>query len=279
MNFKNIKTVIKNNILVRNILVAIGLLILLLVVVLSFLKLYTRHGESLTVPDLTGLTLEEAEDVLHKKNFRAFVFDSVYSMENERGTVVEQHPKSGFKVKRKRKIFLTMNAMNPEKVNMPDLVQLTIKQAQSRLTSYGLKLGKITYEPDISVNLVLSQKYQNHEIVPGDTLIKGSVIDLVLGKGLSHEYSIVPDLSGLTLEEATLRAAESFLRIGGAVFDPEVTAIKKDSARIYRQRPEHNKNTQIPLGSSVDVWLTTNKEKIPSVLIDSTYDAQEDTIF
>lgn len=277
MDFKKTLLVIKNNVLLKNLLIALAVLILLLALVLLLLKIYTRHGESHTVPDVTGMTKEEAEVILKEKMLKAFIFDSVYSTEEERGTVVEQHPQAGFKVKRNRKIFLTMNAINPEKIVMPDLVQLTIRQAKARMESFGLKMGKVTYEPDISINLVLSQKYRNREILPGDTIIKGSVIDLVLGRGLSDEYTFVPDLTGLTLEEATLRAAESYLRIGGAVFDPEITEPGRDSAKIYRHRPEHNKSTQIPLGSSIDVWLTTNSEKIPAVFIDTTYVPQDTT--
>ncbi|NJK84744.1 MAG: PASTA domain-containing protein [Bacteroidales bacterium] len=259
---------------------AFAILFFLLILVFSVLRIYTRHGEMHTVPDLSGMTLNEAKEHLKERKLIAYVFDSVYSDEFARGTIVEQHPRHGFKVKQNRKIFLTMNAMNPGKVAMPDLVQLTIRQAEARLQTYGLKLGMISYEPDISINLVLQQKFKNRAINPGDTVIKGSVIDLVLGKGLSNEYSYAPDLTGLTLNEATLRAAESYLRIGGIVYDPEITDEEKETARVYRQKPEHNNGGQMPLGSSVDIWLTNNLEKIPSVEIDSVDSyAPQDSIY
>jgi beta-lactam-binding protein with PASTA domain len=155
-----------------------------------------------------------------------------------------------------------MNAMNPEKIMMPNLVNLTIRQAQSRLESFGLKIGKITYEPDLGINVVLAQKYQGKPISEGDTIIKGSFVDLVLGRGLSSESTRVPELTGLTIEEATLKAADSYLRLGAVIPDPDIQEESEPVAKIYRQRPEYNKNITIPFGSSIDVWLTLDSTKI-----------------
>ena len=269
MNFSQIIGYIKRNILLKNLLLAVAIIMTVLFVVFTSLRLYTHHGEALTVPDLTGLTVDEAGKILKDRKLSYLVFDSVYSTDLERGSIVEQHPAAGFKVKRNRSIFLTVNAMTPEKIVMPNLVQLTIRRAQAKLESSGLRLGQIFYEPDISVNMVLAQKYKGREINPGDTIIKGSFIDLVLGKGLSNQSTSVPDLIGLTLEEATLKASDAFLSIGGAVTDPEISGDDKALAIVYRQRPKHNKSTRIALGSSVDIWLTLDSTKLPQELIDT----------
>ena len=253
---------INQHILLRNIVIAILITALVVILLFSWLRINTRHGEAFSVPDLTGFTIAELDQILESKKLRWEIFDSVYSNEYERGTVVEQHPRPGFKVKKGRKIYLTMNAMNPENIMMPDLVNLTIRQAQSRLESYGLKIGKITYEPDLGINVVLAQKYQGKPIAEGDTIIKGSFIDLILGRGLSNESIKVPKLIGLTLEEATLKAADSYLRLGAIIPDPDIQEEFEPIAKIYRQRPEYNKSISIPFGSSIDVWLTLDSVKI-----------------
>src|SRR5665647_2654080 len=120
-----------------------------------------------------------------EKDMRVEVFDSVFMADLKKGTVVIQHPEAGLKVKRNRKIFLTMNAINPEKIEMPNLVDLTFKQASAKIESFGLKLGHISYEPNIAVNLVLAQQLHGSPLPPGDSIAKGTAIDLVLGKGLS----------------------------------------------------------------------------------------------
>jgi beta-lactam-binding protein with PASTA domain len=262
---ERIRKVIKNiyhHIIIRNIILAILITILVLILLFSWLRISTRHGEAFSVPDLTVLASPEVKQLLESKKLRWEIFDSVYSNEHVKGTVVEQHPRPGFKVKKNRKIYLTMNAMNPEKIMMPNLVNLTIRQAQSRLESFGLKIGKITYEPDMGINVVLAQKYQGKPISEGDTIIKGSFVDLVLGRGLSSESTRVPELTGLTIEEATLKAADSYLRLGAVIPDPDIQEESEPVAKIYRQRPEYNKNITIPFGSSIDVWLTLDSTKI-----------------
>ncbi len=257
------------HIFLRNIVLAIPITVFVIILLFGWLQINTRHGEAFSVPDLTGLTISELMPLLEAKKLRWEIFDSVYSNEHERGTVVEQHPKPDFKVKKNRKIYLTMNAVNPERIMMPNLVNLTIRQAQARLESYGLKIGKITYEPDLGINVVLAQRYQGKSIEEGDTITKGTFVDLVLGRGLSNESIRVPKLIGLTLEEATLKAADSYLRLGAIIPDPDIQEESRPLARIYRQRPEYNKNISIPFGSSIDVWLTLDSLKVQIEMIDS----------
>jgi beta-lactam-binding protein with PASTA domain len=261
---KRIYQYIVQRIFLRNIILAFLIVAIGTFIIMLMLKLYTRHNEELSVPDMRGLTLEEAMITATGKQLQIVVFDSVFLTDFERGTVVEHHPKAGFKVKRNRKIFLTMNAMNPERVPMPDLISLTFRQAKARLETYSLKVGEVTYEPDIGINLVLQQKISGKEIVPGDSISKGSFIDLVLGKGLSDEMTVIPELTGLKLEEAKIMAADRFLRIGGTLGDNTIVNEEdKTNAWIYQQRPETGKEAMLPLGSSIDVWITLDSTKIP----------------
>jgi eukaryotic-like serine/threonine-protein kinase len=260
---KKIYRFIAEHILLRNLSLAFLFVVIGITIIMFILKLYTRHNEELSVPDLRGLTLEEARAKAESEQFQVVVFDSVYLTDFERGTIAEHHPKAGFKVKRNRKVFLTMNAMNPERVPMPDLVSLTFRQATARLESFNLKVGEVTYEPDIGINLVLQQRFHGKDIHSGDSVSKGSFIDLVLGKGLSDESSSVPRLLGLTVEEARIKAADRFLRIGGILDDNTVTLEEdRTNAWIYQQRPEAGPDIMLPMGSSIDVWITMDSTKI-----------------
>jgi eukaryotic-like serine/threonine-protein kinase len=260
---KKIYRFIVEHILLRNLILAFLIVVLGTSIIIFILKIYTRHNEELSVPDLRGLTLEDARAKAESEQLQIVVFDSIFLTDFERGTVAEHHPKAGFKVKRNRKIFLTMNAMNPERVPMPDLISLTFRQATARLESFSLKVGEVAYEPDIGINLVLQQRFRGKEIVPGDSISKGSFIDLVLGKGLSDESSAVPSLVGLTMEEARIRAADRFLRIGGILDDNTITNEgDRTNARIYQQRPEAGSDVKLPMGSSIDVWITLDSTKI-----------------
>ncbi len=273
---KRIYQSIVQRIFLRNIILAFLIVVIGAFIIILILKIYTRHSEELSVPELRGLTLEEAVITATSRQMQVVVFDSVFLTDFERGSVVDHHPKAGFKVKRNRKIFLTMNAMNPERVPMPDLISLTFRQATARLETYSLKVGEVTYEPDIGINLVLQQKVSGKEILPGDSISKGSFIDLVLGKGLSDEMTSVPVLTGLKLEEARIMAADRFLRIGGILTDN--TIINEEdriNAWIYQQRPDTGSNAMLPLGSSIDIWITLDSTKIP-IADTMTINADED---
>lgn len=261
---RNIYQFIVQRILLRNIILAFLIVVMGTLIIMFILKLYTRHYEELPVPEMRGLTLEEARATAAGQQLQVVVFDSVFLTDFERGSVVEHHPKTGFKVKRNRKIFLTMNAMNPERVPMPDLISLTFRQATARLETYSLRVGEVTYEPDIGINLVLKQKIKGIDILPGDTISKGSYINLVLGKGLSDEVTAIPPLTGLKLENARIMAADRFLRIGG-ILDDNTIVNEEDriNAWIYQQRPEPGPEATLPLGSSIDVWITLDSTKIP----------------
>lgn len=126
-----------------------GITVLVLVVVFQSLKLYTRHGTAISVPDLTGLTEQELEDFVDEHDFEFIVIDSVYNPEKVKGSVISQNPLPGAEVKKGRKIYLTIIAYTPEMVEMPNLKDLTSRQATAMLETYGLKVGNINFVPDI----------------------------------------------------------------------------------------------------------------------------------
>ncbi len=261
-HLKNLIRYIEERIWLRNIVLAFLIIIFGTALIMQLLKIVTRHNRNLSVPDFAGLTFHEARSLADNRNLRVEVFDSVFLADFERGTVVEQHPRAGFMVKKNRMIFLTMNANNPERVVMPNLVDLTFIQARAKLESFGLKVGKITYEPDMGLNMVLAQRITGKNLVPGDSVVKGSKIDLVLGKGLSDERTGVPDLIGLSLEAANIMASDRFLSIGAAVRDQSVASDEDEiNAVVYRQRPEPGGS--LPMGASIDVWITLDSTKVP----------------
>jgi beta-lactam-binding protein with PASTA domain len=255
---------IEDRIVLRNIVLALLILLFGTTIIMQLLKIYTRHNHDLSVPDFAGLSLTEAIETAGKRDLRIVVFDSVFLTDFERGTVVEQHPRAGFKVKKNRKIFLTMNAVNPEKVAMPDLIDLTFRQAGAKLESFGLKVGRITYEPNMGINIVLAQRQNGREVLPGDSVTKGARVDLVLGKGLSDERAAIPSLVGLSLEEARIMASERFLSVGAAVRDQTIT-IADDELRaiIFKQKPEPGPGITLPMGSAIDVWISLDSTKVP----------------
>lgn len=253
----------------------IALLLLLLGTWVTFksLNAYTQHGETITVPDITGLTMEQVELYLKHKRLDYFVLDSTFVVGQLPSVVLDQDPEPNAKVKEFRKIYLTVNANKPPKIKMPNLIDKSLRQAAMELESWGLKVGALHYKPDLAKNAVLGQLVNKEQIEPGDMVAKGTSIDLVLGDGLGSTRLEVPFLVGLTLEEAKFVLVASFLNIGAIVYDETVE--DSISAIISKQIPEPSSyyRVMLSMGESVDLFLT---QEIPdpfgidSLAIDTT---------
>ncbi len=229
------------------------------------LKIYTRHGRAYAVPDLRGLTVSEAEMVTGARRLRYQVADSVFISHEARGTVIDQNPPPNFRVKENRTIFLTINAMNPERVAMPDVTGVSLRQARAIIETQGLEVGRLIYVPDIAMNNVLRQQYEGNDIEPGELIVRGEAIDLVLGEGLSTRTTYVPDVLYLDKEEARSRILEASLNLGATLYD---TTVKNEedsiNAFVWRQRPEYSEGLQIRLGSIIDLWMSIDSTLLPA---------------
>jgi beta-lactam-binding protein with PASTA domain len=271
---------LKNFILSKVFLKNIGLAILIvagaIIILLLWLNIYTRHGQARSVPDFVGLTMEETAALAKKSRMKYEVIDSVYTSLVPRGCVAEQNPKPGFKVKKWRNIILTINAFRPEMVAMPDLTDLPLRQAIALIENAGLEKGYLRYKADLSIDVVLNQQHNGKDIMPGDSIQKGSIIDLVLGKGLSNQRTPVPDLTGMKLEPARNRILGASLNLGTFIYDNTIkTSDDSLNAFVFRQNPEYREDATLQLGSAIYLWLTVDSLKLP---VDSSLIVIPDTV-
>lgn len=250
-------------ILLRQLAILAAVVVLVVVLIFVALRVYTRHGQNVSVPELRRLSLAEVQKICDERGLKYEISDSVYSSNAAPGTVIDQTPPATFKVKKERTIFLTIKAYSAEQVSMPRLIDLSIKSAQAQLATVGLGVGKITYKPDIARDAVIEQKFNGKDIPAGTRLAKGSLIDLVLGKGEEdgNTKTMVPDLKSYSLYTAGLVAAQNSLNIGAKIGDGTIkTQSDSLSAVIYKQSPA--KGRMVQPGSEIDVWITTDQSKL-----------------
>jgi len=86
-------------------------------------------------------------------------------------------------VKKNRKIYVTLNPSGYSRISVPDLVQITRRNAEVTLLSVGFSIGEISYRNNIGKDMVLEMRYKGERIEAGTLLQKTSEIDLVLGNG------------------------------------------------------------------------------------------------
>ena len=241
---------VKSKVFLRHVILAAAAGIVVLWVSLKLLDLYTLHGHSITVPDLNGLTEQEASTILEKMDLSYMVNDSIFDDERPKGTIASQDPAPGIAVKKNRTIYLTKVAVLPEMVPMPNLVDLSMRQALALLENYDLRVGNMEYRHDIAQNAVLEQKFNNGKIEAGTMVEKGTAIDLVIGKGLGESTVEVPFLLGKTRNEAIAALHAVSLNVGTEEFlDNE-----SDDPRVYQQSPDASLQKQRLLaGSAVNL--------------------------
>jgi eukaryotic-like serine/threonine-protein kinase len=256
---------LKSKVFLFNVGGTIVFFIVALILLNVILKLYSRHGESVTVPSIIGMQTDEAIAIIEDNGFKYEIVDTIFDDKYDKGAVVEQNPKPESLVKDGRKIYLIVNSMQDEMISMPQFVGMSMKMVNAMAENYGLAIGSLRYVPDIAVNVVIRQMHDGDEIEPGEKIKKGSTIDLVLGLGISDKTTIVPSLIGKTYKDASGTLLDMFLNTGAVEYDKTVKN-KNDStkAKVYRQSPSGSTINEVNLGYSVDIWLTKDESLLNS---------------
>lgn len=175
---------------------------------------YTNYNEGITVPDVTRISLEEAQTLLADYGLRFEVSDRRANSAYPADYVIDQSPSASNIVKPNRKIYLTVNTEVKPQVVVPSVVDLSLRNAEIQLQNYGLKIGSRSYESSRFKTII------RQSIPEGTTVEKGAVVDLVVGDGLGSRIVTVPNIVGLQLPEAQLKLREAGLRVEAVQFRP-----------------------------------------------------------
>ena len=250
--------------ILKHLVAAVVLVIVLIVGAIIFLNIATKHGQELIVPDLSNLTVEQADSVASAKKMVIDVTDSVFVKRMRKGAVYRQNPTPGSRVKSGRRISLTINALNSKQITMPNLVGLSMRQAKAEALSRGLLIGKLIYVQDMATNNVLRQLHGNKEIEPGTMIESGEVVDLVVGLNSTDNVTFVPYLAGLRNLSAIEAVHDHSLNIGKLRFDETVVDYDDSlNAVVYKQVPEANDTISVNMGEVVDLYLTLDQTRVP----------------
>lgn len=228
--------------------------------ILFFFYIYlpssTNHGETVTVPNLEGMTMDELNEYLDTQPLRYEINDSTYNPDLPPQVVITQFPHPGAKVKEDRKIYISVNRNTPPMTRLPSLEETSLKNAEAQLRSLQLKRGKIRWKPHPDLNIVLELWHDGKKLSGGDVVPKGAVIDIVIGDGVGNNRFPMPNLIGDPLTDARFEILGSNLRIGVVNYLAD-TAL---STVVIRQRPSSGRIVRI--GQEVDLWVAP-RDSIP----------------
>lgn len=239
--------------------ISLGVIILLIIIgfewTFGYLDKFTRHGDEMIVPDLTGKNYAEVQedygDIFHFQ-----LIDSVYEKGFPDGAVYQQDPKPGMSMKKGRNMYIIRTTIAPEIVGMPNLLNLSLRQAMVSLNAVGLKIDKLEFVDYFARNAVVNQKVKGEIVEPGTDVIKGTGITLEVGLGTGDKTTHLPDLVGLSYNEAKDMINNASLNLGAEVFVDNDSA---DSLYVFKMEPEYNVKTMVSLGSDINVWYKSIK--------------------
>jgi beta-lactam-binding protein with PASTA domain len=240
-----------------NFLAAVLLAFLLIFLTLQMLGWITKHGEYLTVPSVKGKSTEEATRFLESKGFEVVVQDSIYTDTLQRGTIIKQLPDANATVKINRSVYITVNRYIPPLVAMPSLEGKSLNFVLNILDRSHLVLGDTVYRADFMKGAIIEQRYKGNRIEPGAKVQWGSRIDLVISGGLNENILVVPDLIGLTYQQAKEQIDSLGILLN---LVPDAAVRDTLNAFIYKQNPSHldvfKKQLYIKSGMVMDIWLS-----------------------
>lgn len=240
----------------KHFLLSVAIFIALFWILMMVLKLYTRHGETVKVPNVIGMNLMQLSELETIKYFKVEVIDSIYDYKKKPGTIVSQVPPKDSPVKKGRTIYLSVISYLPEQVKMPALVDLSLRQAKALLQTYNLQLGTVRKLPDMAKNAVLRVTYQGKVIKPGTMINKGSYIDLYVGSGHGNAVNL-PFFVGMSRDEALSEIDRLGLIIGNEEF---AGSSSEDNARVFEQSPGYLFGKRIAAGASVHLTYKTDND-------------------
>ena len=246
----------------KHLFIIVCVLLVLGVATHLLLLLGTRHSAHRTVPDLTGIPLEEALGEARRQGLEIIVNDSLYVPAYDGGVVLDQLPEKGVGVKPGRTVYVTINSYRQKMVTVPYVAGRSLRQAKNMLEIAGLEIAELVYRADMATNYVLEEYCEGKPVTPTTRMEAemGSGVTLYVGVEEGYGTTIVPRLVGLPLAQAKGRLWELGLNVGRVDFDEGVNLLNQKDTRVYIQTPGAERSAA--LGSKVDLRLTLDEKKL-----------------
>ncbi len=237
---------------------------LVLLLTSTWMHCYTNHGESLQVHDYVGMQLEDVIKKAEDRSFEIFITDSIFLVGKPPHTILEQSPVALSRVKKNRKIYLTVTKSTPDEVLLPAL-----DGGNDDYNQYSKKMKRLSMSSKI-VGRRFSNKLEENTILEvihaGDTITSelstgykipmGSLVEfIVTSKGGGRVE--IPNLVCKKYDAAKFLVGNYNLNIGSIVKDATVS--NQYSAYVWKQIPRYSPSGSIRIGEQIDIYLTQYK--------------------
>jgi serine/threonine-protein kinase len=188
-------------ILAYALIVVLSCFALLVILDKIILPWYVKRGEVSVLPKVVGMNVDQALTTLQHAGYEPIKYETRFDEKFKEGTIIRQTPEGGDETKPGRKVYLIISG-GKEVVVMPDLVGKNLRDARLMLVKANLDVGKTDMEftDSIPAGVVFKQTPK-----PGTTITTVQKIDIVVSQGPRAGRVAVPDLTGLTVNEAIVK--------------------------------------------------------------------------
>lgn len=185
-------------------LIAMALVVILLVVGVNYgLDWYTHHGESIRVPNIEGMRITKAREMMEECGLEIVVTDSGYNKRLPADCVLTQSPGAGLTVKSGHTIYVTINSSNSPSVAIPDVVDnCSYREAEAKLISLGFKVlppQYVTGEKD----WVYGVSCNGRKVSTGERISIEQPLTLLVGSG---QYGADEELNVIGSDDAMMQS-------------------------------------------------------------------------
>jgi beta-lactam-binding protein with PASTA domain len=237
-------------ILMKYLAISVGVLFALLVLFDKvIMPWYVKLGATEKVPSVVGVSFGEAKSKLEKLGFEVKKGEPQHSDKYPAGTVIRQQPYGGTETKEGRRIYLTLSR-GSEMMPMIDLLGMPVREARIQLMRVGFDLGEIEfdYNDTIMRDLIYAQS-----IPPKVGARPGTIVDVMVSRGPSTRFTMMPNLISLDVEQARVRLQNAGLVLG-------IIRYKEDPAYLPNTVIEQaiSPYSQVAQGAAIDVTVTSS---------------------
>jgi beta-lactam-binding protein with PASTA domain len=210
------------------------------------LPAYVNHGSTLKVPSVLGMTLDEASRALSKADLTAVQADTRADPKAPEGTVIGQNPVAGSVVKHGRRVYLTLSG-GEILVTVPPLRGRSTRDAKFTLERYGLKLGSVDYATS---DLYPENTIIDQTVPAGKKVSRASSVGIIVSRGKVVLESVVPDVTGRSLNEAQRLLSLKNLTVGNITYQTSYDLLPNT---VVDQYPRGGESVQE--GQAVDLFV------------------------
>ncbi|MCS6790586.1 MAG: PASTA domain-containing protein [Bacteroidia bacterium] len=234
-----------------------GLIVLMLLSYLLFLggllSVITRHDEEVALPNLIGHSYSVVKSSLERADLEVEIIDSFYVPDKPPLTVLLHDPPAQTRVKKGRKVYLTVSSHIPPSLPLPRVRDLPYEQAHRLLTeTYGFRIEKVLYVQGKEPDLVQGVLFQGKPVRESEPVPKYAYLTLLVSKGLGEKKVPFISVVGLPLPQAVSRLHAVGLRVGEIRYK-KVPHLPP--GQVYRQYPERVATDSVPEGTAIDLFV------------------------